>query len=162
MCARGRIDVAGKYKAVLELSASITDELERYDEDHNTLNEKVLREGIAKSLQGGRIDYKQSDAVEEFSFFKTLTRMIKEEKWWLVASFASFIFTNTIWMLRYPLNMYFVTWSFGPSLGLPFSISVGTSQKSRIFFTLLFSTISAIITLFLHVGSPVSNLLNKA
>ena len=128
---RGRAEVAGGYKAVLELASSIASELGKENENPLNLTEQQLQQSINR-LDCGTISYKSAITQSSYSFRKGLSKLPKSEKCWLSAVCLSCLCLSLIWMVNFPFFFFMTFFLF--SIG--FAVIVGRTNKSRMFLTL--------------------------
>ncbi|KAF2730980.1 hypothetical protein EJ04DRAFT_584472 [Polyplosphaeria fusca] len=141
----GDKEIAGKYKAVLELATAIQENLEphRGDGPKTEMTEAELQQRIDKDLKGGHMAYQVPVLRgEPIKFRRLLWAWFVRDKWWRLACFALLVCTGTLWMNTCVQSLWI--WSFGPGIGLFIAISICTTPRSRILFTLMCSIITAI------------------
>jgi hypothetical protein len=125
---RGRDQVAGGHKAVLELANAMQAQTKGNEGNAAELAESGLQHRIAED-RGGAISYEVSllsagDGDHEW----VVAVYLEREKWWLavlIASCAGSITLGAIGLLPYAIFIV------GLSVALILSISVGTTQRSK-------------------------------
>lgn len=158
---RGRTDVAGEYKAVLELAVALTTQLLQAREINTmgilTLSESNLRYRITKDLHGGLMIYGTplltSGNTGECNARNGFRNLLKKEVWWIILILMSlgpgfFVFI---------LNHYMKSWIFfGFSATLVLTVCIGSSGKSRgVLFLWLFALLCFIpLLILLCLSSP--------
>jgi hypothetical protein len=142
----GRTDVAGSYKAVLELAESMnTQLLEPIETDHKVLldlPETTLSHRITERLHGGSIGYSSPLLISRVKSRGTkrreVFRLVKQNIWWVLVTLASLSFS--VWTLaEVP---YLFSWTVvGLASSLVLSSFIGVHGKSRaiLFFWLFIS-----------------------
>jgi hypothetical protein len=153
---RGRKDVAGEYKAVLELADALNTTLvQNMDSSpQNTLNltESTIRRRITKDLHGGSIAYEtpllaggengEGDHREE------LRKWLKKEAWWILVIVVSLAPCFFLFMTA-PRGMSWILVEF--LAALVFTVCIGTSGKSRGVLFLWSFTLLCLIPLLISV-----------
>ena len=153
---RGRKDVAGENKAILELSNAMKKQLSEYikeeGEDNSSITESVLSDRIKKDLRGGSISYSvpllpNGESTEKWSFFNWL----KTHKW-SISMMCGFVSTTAVCAVLVTfVGFYIVT------LPLDFFIALymGSTRRSRgVFFfwaSVIFGLVPNIIFVSGHV-----------
>ena len=135
---RGRHDVAGEYKAVLELGHAMytqfadLDSTVADDKDISTLTEEQLRSCFTAKLHGGSISYQapQVSSAEtkcHGSGWGVIIWM-KTEKWWLI---SLFLVCGGGIVLGY-FGMIIYGWVLvGFTSAIPITVAVGSTGRSR-------------------------------
>lgn len=135
MAKRGRNDVAGEWKAVLELASAIHAGLDGLDSDNlkaMTIEESRLRKRIKDDLRSGSIAYSTlllpNDKNGKGDSAYGLASWLRQELWWLLA-FIAFIVTAIIigFWHAYPIFIFVV----GIPLAMVVPMTIGSSGKSR-------------------------------
>ena len=153
---RGRKDVAGENKAILELSNAMQKQLSEYTkeegEDNSSITESVLSDRIKKDLGGGSISYSapllpNGESTENWSFLNWL----KTHRWSIamMCMFAAITAVCAVWI---PFTGFYLV-----TLPLDFSIALymGSTRKSRgIFFfwaSVIFGLVPNIVLVSGHI-----------
>lgn len=133
MTARGRNDVAGEYKAVLELANAVTTQLLEAGKLSNneilSLSESALRRRFKEDLNGGAIAY-EAPLLEGKE--RGLRFWMLQEKWWvaaIVASLAGFFSMFVLLAGRLSGNLSWIP--AGIAAALVLTVCIGTTGKSR-------------------------------
>jgi hypothetical protein len=149
MLKRGRLTVTGINKAVIELAAAMSKEL-----DLNVLDEELPSEvQVQKSInakEGGCISYSNQLLTEKHLPNTSLRRWLMRDTWWILATFLFVVASCCMWSV----SSFFAFstpgsllgfWSHGPTLGLLIALGVGTTPKSRGVFILVCTILSSIL-----------------
>jgi hypothetical protein len=158
---RGWIDVAGEYKAVLELADALNTQLPQARDigtmDILTLPESNLRHRITKDLRGGFMIYEMprltTGNTGECDARNGFRSLLKKEAWWIILILLSlgpgfFVFI---------LNHYMQSWVFfGFTATLVLTVCIGSSGKSRgvLFFWLFILLCFMPLFILLYLPSP--------
>lgn len=148
---RGRKEVAGENKAILELSDAMRKHLSEYikeeGEHSSTITESVLSHCIKKDLRGGSISYSapllpNGESTEKWIFLNWM----KTHKW-SIAAMCGFAATTAVCAVWIPfVGFYLLT------LPLDFSIALymGSTPNSRgVFFFWSFVVVGVVPTIIL-------------
>jgi hypothetical protein len=130
MALRGRAEVAGEYKAVLELAAALNTHLLQPEEETKSgallaLPEKVLRRRVTQDTRGGSMAYEQS--LQTGDAWREISKVLRKEVWWILSILGSLgaVFLFSVMNLAFP-------WVFaGASAALTLPVFIGTSGRSR-------------------------------
>ncbi|RMZ73702.1 nad dependent epimerase dehydratase [Pyrenophora seminiperda CCB06] len=155
MKTRGRNDVAGENKAILELSDAIRDQLGEISKEEgvSTLTESVINDRLQKDLRGGSISYSapllsNGEVAQKRSFLI----WAKDNKW-LVSFMFLFIATTAVCGVFVPFVGFFLVIL---SLDLIIAVAMGSTRKSRwVFFFwsfVIFGVVPTIALLPLYMG----------
>ncbi|KAF2819700.1 hypothetical protein CC86DRAFT_126637 [Ophiobolus disseminans] len=168
---RGTDEVAGEYKAVIELAEATQMQL-KYESgveetsDTSVITEKQLRRRITKDLNGGSISYKSallndtaSDGVNDIATDKRISlsfrAWIKNEIWWLATVAVCFVAVPCVVIVRNSLLIIILL-----PLELPLVMYVGSSNDCRgilLFYLFWFWSLRAIaVALLLQMGAQTS------
>jgi hypothetical protein len=143
-------EIAGEYKAILQLASAIHDNFRSYPESGHTnperLTESDLKIRINTVLNGGVIKYQTPPEISQVKFRKLFRQWLAREKWWLLVCLIFLTFMGTMFMLE----TFFWIWSFGPGVGIILAMSFCSTLKSRLLMVFLWSLILAIIALTLR------------
>lgn len=143
---RGREDIAGEYKAILEVAAAIHKQTQIFPDDLSTVTERHLQTKIKKELGGGEIAYESPTIVvaesrNELKFWKAWAI---RERWWITAFVSSIIMVAAL-PYAWVESVYFLP---GLSAALFLAIYVGTVTKSRVLILLVLFIILGLLPLF--------------
>ena len=141
---RGRVHVSGEYKAVVELSEAMQEQVlpleSEEGKDMRSITESTLRQRITKELRGGAISYDspllstgEEDTTKNQWTFKT---WVNREIWWLTALVTCVVidilairtFATTGYRSGYRSDLFVF---FALPLALGFAMYVGTTHQSR-------------------------------
>ncbi|KAH7138665.1 hypothetical protein B0J11DRAFT_588081 [Dendryphion nanum] len=156
---RDRRDISGEHRAVIELAAAMQCELEILDTNPFILTEEQPSKKIKKELKGGAILYAYSVVrPRAYSIRASMQAWFEREKWWFLAIFATSMFCMAIPMfnhLQSPTKGYLPAfniwlWVWGLWLGIFLALCIGTSNGSRLLFTLLFLIADAVINIVIY------------
>jgi hypothetical protein len=133
MTARGRNDVAGEYKAVLELANAVTTQLLEASKLSSTeilsLSESALRRRFKEDLNGGAIAY-EAPLLEDKE--PGLRFWMLQEKWWIAAIVASLAGFFSMFLLMPGRPSWILSWiPAGIAAALVLTMRIGTTGKSR-------------------------------
>lgn len=143
---RGQHSIAGTHKAVIELAAAMSTELDMDLLDCKFLSEKEIQERIT-AVQGGCISYNSPLLVEKELSETSLRRWLYLNRWWFLATCALVITTGLM-----PLSdLLFCFWMVGPTLGMIIALSIGTTPKSRSVFVLVFTILSSVPVVYIAI-----------
>lgn len=88
----GRTDVAGEYKAILELAEPLMEELGRENVIFHMLTESQIQNQVKNRLKGGQIAYKPPLRYNGLDFGKGIAEWLRKEKWWFSLVLVLYIF----------------------------------------------------------------------
>ena len=148
---RGRNEVAGEYKAVLELAAAMHHQFAKGQEDPLAFTERELSQRIKKRLNGGTIAYGVPITHDKFSFRKDSIDWIKREKWWLAAALVSCTLFSAGWMLNFTFFL-FMLFAF---CGIVYAMIVGRRDKFRFFLTFCWCVLGVVMAVSIGAISEV-------
>lgn len=124
---RGRQDVAGEQKAILELAESMRHNLMKHGHDPSTMTEAEIDKAMAEDLKGGSITYQLPIMPEGFSLRKGLKGWLVREKWWTIVLLLLLIVVCTVWMTNPEVSK----WLAGPTAGIMVAMQLGSTFGSR-------------------------------
>jgi len=143
-------EIAGEYKAILQLASAIHDNFQSHPAGGNTnpdrLTESDLKIRINTVLNGGVIKYQTPPDVGQVKFRKIFRQWLAREKWWLLVCLVFLTFMGTGFMLEFT----FWVWSFGPGVGIILAMSFCSTLKSRLLMVFLWSLLLMVIALSLR------------
>ncbi|KAF2728109.1 hypothetical protein EJ04DRAFT_504600 [Polyplosphaeria fusca] len=141
--------VAGEYKAVLQLASAIHANFESHPEGHTNperLTESNLKTRINTVLKGGVIRYETPPDVGQVKFRKLFRQWLAREKWWLPVCIVFVLYMGTGFMLE--LTSWI--WSFGAGVGIIFAMSFCSTLKSRLLMVFIWSLLFLVLALSLR------------
>jgi hypothetical protein len=146
MMKRGRDSVTGTHKAVLELAAAMSRELEIDVNDLKVVSEDQVQERIAE-VHGGRISYDSSLLIEKQLPDTSLRRWLVENTWWYLVTWVFVVTSSFVW----GWDLWFCFWTLGPTVGLLCALCIGTTPKSRSVMISVFTILSSVPMVILQV-----------
>jgi hypothetical protein len=146
-----RHEIAGEYKAILQLASAIHDNFQSHpeggDTNPNRLTESDLEIRINTVLKGGVIKYQKPPEVGQVKFRKVFLQWLAREKWWLPVCLVFLIFMGT----GFEFEFTFWIWSFGPGVGIILAMSFCSTLKSRLLMVFLCSLLFMVLALALSL-----------
>lgn len=156
---RGRTDIAGEYKAILELASAITETCEEVNLDPEKLTEQQLREQVKDKAKGGRIAYNSPLLEGKFPFMKNMRALprriwvwVKKEKWWVGADFLALLW----FALADLLDFTFFLFAMFAFLSISFAMAIGSTNGSRLMFA-----VGGFVVLGLGIAVPAGHKLDR-
>ncbi|OAG01816.1 uncharacterized protein CC84DRAFT_1167962 [Paraphaeosphaeria sporulosa] len=150
--AQDQHEIAGEYKAILQLASAIHDNFqscpEGGDTNPNRLTESDLKNRINKVLKGGVIMYQKPPDVGQVNFWEVFRQWLAREKWWIPVCLVVLTFMGTGFMLE----MTFWIWSFGPGVGIIWAMSFCSTLGSRLLMVVLWSLLFLVVALSLRLA----------
>jgi asparagine N-glycosylation enzyme membrane subunit Stt3 len=147
---RGRSEVAGEYKAVLELAAAMQYQFGKVQEDPLDFTEQELSQRIKARLSGGTIAYEVPITRDKSSSRKPFD-WIRREKWWLAAAVVSCTLFSTGWMLNFTFFLFMLFFF----CGIVYAMIVGRRDKFRIFIAFCWCILGAVMAVSIGATSKV-------
>ena len=144
---RGRVTVTGANKAVIELAAAMSKELDLNVLDDDLPSEVQFQKSI-KAKEGGCISYNNQLLTEMQLPNTSLRRWLIRDMWWILTTFLFAVISLCMWPVSIfwgPGSLLGLIWSHGPTLGLLIALGVGTTPKSRGVFILVCTILSSIV-----------------
>jgi ABC-type sugar transport system permease subunit len=151
---RNRSNIAGEYKATVELAASMRKELSEEPDELLVLSEEEIKERI-RGVDGGNISYNTSVLERPMSVKEKVKAWCRRELWWLCSLLVLVIAVSCVWALlltrtlrrrvnNLVLNLVVVVayMASGCVYGLVFSLAFGSTWRSRGLFTLFWVAMS--------------------
>jgi hypothetical protein len=139
----GEPDVAGEYKAVLELATAMTHEFKKNDECIEFLRERQIKGKIKHVMNGGTIWYDSPMQEQKITFWTGFKQWAKDEKWWWLVyalSLTFFIIGACFIGSHFPLFLV----SLFLLIGVVLARIVGQTGKSRFLIVLIFLLLSIV------------------
>jgi hypothetical protein len=141
----GEPQIAGEYKAVIELAAAMNNEFSKHDENLEFLRERQIKGKIMHMINGGTIRYDSPSPDKSFSFWDGFKHWAKRDKWWWPGYVLSSLFfvlgafiSNSLWIMS------------GFMLGGIFAArTVGQTGKSQCLIGLIFLILGIILAVLL-------------
>jgi len=136
-------EIAGEYKAVLELASAMNNEFGKHGKNPGVLRERQIKTVIKNELNGGTMMYHSPLREEEkFKFHHGFKRWIVRDKWWMLAFSISLpcIFGPMFGALRGSMGrgFPFAIFSVFVAAGILVARMVGTTKRSRILLLVIF------------------------
>lgn len=135
---RGRLELAGEYKAVFELSEAMQDQLVSLEKEEadgvRKISESSLRQRIKKDLRGGAIAYETSllPKAEEGQNDWTFKAWARREIWWLLALVLALTIDGIVIDRMVGTGVKSNLWFFlALPLAITFAMYVGLTHSSR-------------------------------
>jgi hypothetical protein len=139
---RNTDELAGKTRAVLELSTAIRQELQLDDISAVLIKEKHLEERIDTELKGGTISYAYADTkTETYSFRMASKTWITANKWWVATLILVIAVCIVLLMFVVDLCLFGLAMLLGLIIVRPLTSTVG----SRIVFLIYWTMPSALL-----------------
>lgn len=149
--AQAQREIAGEYKAILQLASAIHENFQSHPEDGQTnperFSERDLKNRINTVLKGGVIKYQTPPGAGQVKFRKLFRQWLWRERWWLPVCLVFL----TLMSLNFKLDPTFWVWSFGPGIGIILALSFCSTLKSRLLMVFLWSLLLAIIAVSLRL-----------
>jgi hypothetical protein len=144
---RNRSNIAGEYKATVELVASMRKELSEEPDELLILSEEEMKERI-RGVDGGNISYNTSVLERPMSVKERVKAWCRRELWWLCSLLVLVVAVSCAWALLLTdsvMDFFVVLVAFlasGCVYGLVFSLAFGSTWRSRGLFTLFWVAVS--------------------
>lgn len=137
---RNTDELAGKTRAILELSTAIRQELQLDDISAVLIKEKHLEERIDTELKGGTISYAYAE-METYSFRMASKTWITANKWWIATLILAIAVCVVLLMFVVDLCLFGLAMLLGLIIVRPLTSTVG----SRIVFLIYWTMPSALL-----------------
>jgi hypothetical protein len=84
-------EIAGEYKAVIELASAMNNEFGKHGENPGVLRERQIRTKIKQELLGGTMMYHSPLRENKFRFREGIGRWLTRDKWWILTFVISLV-----------------------------------------------------------------------
>ncbi|KAI1088581.1 hypothetical protein F5B19DRAFT_420375 [Rostrohypoxylon terebratum] len=166
---QGHPETPKGWKALMLLADAMSMELPAADIDAHKLKDAEVKNLIRERLQGGTVQFdapltnrKPNFRAGAYGWVKnnTLGKQIYRNKWWIVAILFAAIplipsLVDGIYVL--PIGVFLIAVSSCTILGIMFSLTIGSTTRSRLFVTSLWTVAGLIV----FIGVCASGILQK-
>lgn len=134
-------EVAGEFKAVIELASAMNNEFGKHGENPGVLRERQIQTLVKKELHGGTIMYHSPLREDNFRFREGILRWIKRDRWWILTFVISLVcmlgsllssFEGTTGGFIFGIFSVFV------SSGILMARMIGRTKRSRVLILVIF------------------------